>query len=168
MTCVKNLLASANAPAPGTGAGLVSSAQALMGQKKYKEAIEIYGQVLQQAPKDQSVHYQVAMANYFMMAEAAQAVQAANDEQIKAMAATPLVQADVDKAEAKKDELTKVTLESRDAAIDSLARVVAIGGAGPAMTDARKMLDALYQNKKGSREGEDQLIADKKKELGLP
>lgn len=161
---VKNLLASANGA--GAGASLVSSAQALMGQKKYQEAIELYGQALQQNPKDQAVHYQVAVAHYYMMAEAAQTVQTANDEQIKAMIATPVVQADVDKAAARKEQFTKATLERRDAAIESLAKAVAIGG-GPVTADAKKMLDALYQNKKGSLDGEDQFIADKKKELGV-
>lgn len=161
---VKNLLASANGA--GAGQSLVSSAQALIGQKKYQEAIEIFGQALQQNPKDQAVHYQVAVAHYYLMAEAAQAVQTANDEQIKAMIATPVVQPDVDKAAAKKVQSTKATLERRDAAIESLAKAVAIGG-GPMTADAKTMLDALYQNRKGSLEGEDQLIADKKKELGV-
>jgi tetratricopeptide (TPR) repeat protein len=164
MTRVKNLLASANAPAAG-GTSLVGSAQALLQQKKYKEALEIYGQVLQQTPKDQSVHYQVAVANYYMLSDAVQIVQTANDEQIKAMLAKPLVQADVDKAAARKDEFTKLTMAHRDAAIESLAKAVAIGG--PITPDAQKMLDALYTNRKGSLEGLPELIAEKKKELGV-
>ncbi|MND08517.1 hypothetical protein D3C83_311720 [compost metagenome] len=55
----------------------------------------------------------------------------------------------------------------RDAAIDSLAKAVAIGGPGPITADAKKMLDALYTNRKGSLEGQDELIAEKKKELGV-
>jgi len=165
---VKNIVASANAPAPGAAAApsaALASAQALMQQKKYQEAIDIYGQALKQNPKDPAVHYQIAMAHYYLMAEAAQAAQAANDEQIKAMLATPSVKADVDKAAAKKEASTKVTLERRDAAIESLASVIAI--AGPSAADPKKMLDALYLNKKGSMEGIDQFIADKKKELGV-
>jgi tetratricopeptide (TPR) repeat protein len=160
---VKNILASAN----GAGAGqpLVTSAQALMGQKKYQEAIEIYGQALQQNPKDGAVHYQVALANYYLMAEAAQAVQNANDEQVKAMLVTPVVPADVQKAAAKKDEATKTTFAHRDAAMESLAKAVAIGG--PNTADMKKMLEALYQNKNSSLDGVDQLIADKKRELGV-
>jgi len=167
---VKNLLASANgAPAGAAGAGpspLMSSAQGLMGQKKYQEAIDVYGQILQQNPRDQVVYYQLALANYYWMADAAQGVQAANDEQIKAMVATPVVQADVEKAATKKAQLTKEALEHRDAAIESFAKMMAIG-ASPNTADAKKMLDALYQNKTGSLDGEDQLIADKKKELGV-
>jgi tetratricopeptide (TPR) repeat protein len=163
MTRVKNIVASGNAaPAAAGPSALVSSAQALMNQKKYSEAVEIYGQALQQSPKDASLHYQVALAHYYVMAEAAQTVQAANDEQIKAMNAN--AQADVEKAAAKKEQFTKLTLEKRDAAIDSLAKALAIAGTN---ADAKKMFDALYQNKKGSLEGQDQLIAEKKKELGL-
>ena len=60
---MNNLLASANGAPAGAAAGssLVSSAQALMGQKKYQEALEIYGKALQQNPKDAAVHYQVAL-----------------------------------------------------------------------------------------------------------
>ena len=163
---VKNLIAAASGPAPGSGPALASSAQTLMGQKKYQEALAIYAQILQQNPKDPAVHYQTAMAHYFLMADAAQGVQAANDDQIKAMVATPVVQADVDKAAARKDLLTKTTLERRDAAIESLAKAIAIGGAA-SPADVKKMLDALYLNKTGSLDGEDQLIADKKKELGI-
>ncbi len=168
---VKNLVASANAPAGRGGAApaanpLVTSAQALMGQKKYQEAIDTFGQALQQNPKDQALHYQVAVANYYIMADAVQNVQNANDEQVKAMLATPVVKADVDKAAAKKEEYTKITMDRRDAAIEALAKAVAVGG--PLTADAKKMLDPLYTNRKGSLEGQDQLIADKKKELGIP
>ena len=83
-----------------------------------------------------------------MMADAAQTVQAANEDQIKAMVATPVVQADVEKAAAKKEQFTKVTLERRDEAIESLARVLAIGG-GSAAADTKKMLDALYHRSNG-------------------
>jgi tetratricopeptide (TPR) repeat protein len=167
MTRNKNLIASANAPAAaaGTGTSLVGSAQGLMAQKKYQEAIPVYEQALKQNPKDQAVHYQVAVAHYYLLSEAVQVVQTANDEQIKAMVATPVVQADVEKAAAKKDQFTKVTMAHRDAAIESLAKAVAIGG--PVTADAKKMLDALYQNRKGSLEGQDQLIEEKKKELGV-
>jgi tetratricopeptide (TPR) repeat protein len=167
MARVKKLVESANAPAAASGPSpLVKSAQDLMAQKKYAEALDIYGQALQQSPKDALIHYQIALAHYYLMAEAAQGVQAANDEQVKAMIATPVVQADVDKAAAKKEQLTKVTMEKRDAAIDSLAKTMALLGSN-ASADAKKMLDALYQNKKGSLEGQDQLIAEKKKELGI-
>jgi tetratricopeptide (TPR) repeat protein len=167
MTRNKNLIASANAPAAGAGAGPspVGSGQALMGQKKYKEAIEMFDQALKQNPKDQAVHYLVALANYYLLSDAVQVVQTANDEQIKAMIATPVVPADVEKAAAKKEQFTKVTLEHRDAAIESLAKAVAIGG--PVTADAKKMFDALYQNRKGSLEGQDQLVEEKKKELGV-
>ncbi len=165
MARLKNLVAAANAPAAAGGPSpLVKSAQDLMTQKKYPEALEIYGQALQQTPKDASVHYQVALAHYYIMADAAQNVQLANDEQIKAMLATPTVQADVDKAAAKKDQFTKLTLEKRDAAIEALAKTLAIVGTNP---DAKRLFDALYQSKKGSLEGQDVLIAEKKKELGL-
>jgi tetratricopeptide (TPR) repeat protein len=165
---VKNLLAGANggaAPAAGGGNAVMASARALLEQKKYQEAIEIYQQALQQNPKEQTLHYQVAVANYYMMADAIQTVQAANDEQIKAMIATPVVQADVQKAATRKDEFTKITMDRRDAAIEALGKAIAVGG--PLSADAKKMLDPLYQNKKGSLEGQDQFIAEKKKELGV-
>lgn len=166
LTRVKNLVASANA-APAAAGGpspLVKSAQDLMTQKKYSEALPIYAQALAASPKDASLHFQVALAHYYLMAEAAQTVQTANDEQIRAMIATPVVQADVDKAAAKKDQFTKLTLEKRDAALEALAKTLAIAGTN---ADAKKLFDALYQNKKGSLEGQDALIAEKKKELGL-
>jgi tetratricopeptide (TPR) repeat protein len=165
LTRSKNLVAAASAPAPGAGPSpLVKSAQDLMTQKKYPEALEIYAQALQQNPKDPSVHYQVALAHYYIMADAAQTVQTANDEQIKAMIATPVVQADVDKAAARKDQFTKLTLEKRDAALEALGKTLAIVGTNP---DAKRLFDALYQSKKGSLEGQDLFIAEKKKELGL-
>lgn len=167
MTRNKNIVASANAPAAGAGAGtsLVGSGQSLMGQKKYQEAIAVFDQALKQNPKDQAVHYLVALSNYYLLADAVQVVQTANDEQIKAMIATPVVQADVDKAAARKEQFTKVTMDHRDAAIESLAKALAIGG--PVTADAKKMFDALYQNRKGSLEGQDQLIEEKRKELGV-
>jgi tetratricopeptide (TPR) repeat protein len=165
MTRVKNLVASANAPAAGAGPSpLAKSAQDLMVQKKYPEALEIYAKVVEQNPKDALIHYQVALAHYYIMADAAQNVQQANDEQIKAMIATPTVQADIDKAAAKKEQFTKLTLEKRDAAIDALAKTLAIIATN---ADAKRLFDALYQSKKGSLEGQDLLIAEKKKELGL-
>ncbi len=147
-------------------AGVLKSAQDLMAQKKYQEAIDMYKAALKDYPKDSDLNFSLAVAHYYVMSDAAQGVQAANDEQIKAMAATPVVQADVDKAAAKKEQLTKATLDSRDAAIEALGKTLAIGNPKVA-AQAKQLFDALYQNKNKSMDGADQFIADKKKELGL-
>jgi len=167
----KDLVASANAssaPAGGGGGGNAASAalnsvQGLLSEKKYKEAVDVLTQALQQFPKEGAIHYNIGLANYMLMSEAAQGAQSANDDQIKAMLAN--AKDDETKAAAKKEQLTEEALKRRDAALEGFGKAVAAGGSAPA--ESRKLLDALYQNKKGSMEGIDQFIADKKKEIGL-
>jgi hypothetical protein len=166
MTRNKNLSSApaAGAAAPGGGANAaVKAAQDLMTAKKYTEAIAAYGDILKQNPKDQGVQFQHALANYYLMADSAKEVQNANDDQIKALSEKN--NAEAAKAAAKQEQLTKVTMDARDAALEAFGKTVAIGG--PSTAEAKKVLDALYQNKKGDLNGLDQFIADKKKELGV-
>jgi hypothetical protein len=84
---------------------------------------------------------------------------------MKAMTEKPTNQPVADEAKAKMEAASKTALDYRDKAIDSFARAVAITGA--LTEEAGRYLDSLYKNKNGSLEGKEQLIAEKKKELGL-
>lgn len=163
----KNLAAGPAAPAaaaaPNAASAALASAQGLMQQKKYPEAIAAFGEVLKQAPTNQGIQYQQALANYYLMADSAKEVQNANDDMLKASAAKN--QAEAEKAAARQEQMTKVTMDARDAALEAFLKTVAIGG--PNTAEAKKVLDALYQNKTGSLDGLDQAIADKKKSMGI-
>jgi hypothetical protein len=142
-------------------------APVLLSQNKFAEAQEHLAVALKSNPKDQAAQFQYGFASVNLAGVAARDAQDANTALVKAMTATPPNQADVDAAKAKVEAASKRAMEQRDIAIDALAKAIAIGTAPPVNAEAKRYLDAFYKNKAGSLDGEDQLIADKKKELGL-
>ena len=138
----------------------------LITQQKFAEAQEHLSIALKANPKDHQSQYLTGFVNAALAGLSARAAQDANDALIKAQLEKPVNQANVDAAKAKVDAASKEALQHRDDAVDSFARAVAIGG--PLTEQAKTLLDNVYKNKNnGSLDGEDQLIADKKKELGL-
>jgi|KBSSwiStaDraftv2_1062776.scaffolds.fasta_scaffold03646_12 hypothetical protein len=132
-------------------------------QKKYADARDHLEAVLKADPKNQEAQYRHGFASVNLMGEAVRTAQDANTAMMKAAAAQN--QAETDAAKAKQETAQKTALELRDVALDSLAKAVAIGG--PYTEQAKPLFDSLYQNKNKSMDGADQLIVDKKKELGL-
>jgi tetratricopeptide (TPR) repeat protein len=144
----------------------------LFQQQKFAEAQEHLSIALKTNPKDQAAQFQYGFISVNLAGVSAKDAQEANNNLVRAMTATPTVPADVDAAKAKVEAASKQALVHRDNAIDALAKAVALGslptGSNPGMTaEAKRYLDAMFTNKNGSLTGEDQLIADKKKELGL-
>jgi hypothetical protein len=136
------------------------------GQNKFKEANEHFLLFLQTNPKDHTMHYRVGFASMNLMAQAAQDAQTANDDLIRAMTAKPTNAEAVATFKAKVESESAAALGYRDAAMDSFARALAIGG--QFAPQAKQLLDSLYSNKNKSLDGEDQFIAAKKTELGIP
>jgi hypothetical protein len=135
----------------------------LFAQKKFADARDHLEAVLKADPKNQEAQYRHGFANVSLMGEAAKAAQDANTAMMKATVAQNKAEADA--AMAKQESAQKEALELRDAALDSMARALAIGG--PYTEQAKQLFDSLYQNKNKSMDGADKLIADKKSELGL-
>src|SRR5262249_42619046 len=135
----------------------------LFAQKKFADARDHLEWVLKADPKNQEAQYRHGFASVNLMGEAVKAAQDANTAMMRAAAAQN--QAETDAAKAKQESAQKQALELRDAALDSLAKAVAIGG--PYTEQAKPLFDSLYQNKNKSMDGADQLIAQKKSELGL-
>ncbi len=138
---------------------------AALSQNKFKDAAEHYEKALKANPKDHANQFRYGFANLNLIQAVVQSIQAASDDYDRARIATPVVQADVDAAKAKVEAQSQVALDLRDAAMDSLAKAVAISG--QFTEQAKKLLDNLYENKNKSLDGEDQFIASKKTELGL-
>jgi tetratricopeptide (TPR) repeat protein len=135
----------------------------LFAQRKYADAREHIEFMLKDNPKNQEAQYRHGFASVNLMGEAVKTAQDANTAMLKAAAASN--KAEQDAAMAKQESAQRQALELRDAALDSLAKAVAIGG--PYTEQAEPLFKSLYQNKNKSMEGADKLIADKKVELGL-
>lgn len=132
-------------------------------QQKFAEARDHLEAVLKADPKNQEAQYRHGFASVNMMGAAAKAAQDANAAAIKARLESKIPEADV--ALAKQEASQKEALELRDVALESMARALAIGGNYSAQ--AKPLFDSLYQNKNNSMDGADQLIAQKKAELGI-
>ena len=135
----------------------------LITQRKFSEAREHIEAVLKADPKNQEAQFRHGFASVNMMGEAAKAAQDANLEMLKA--STEQKTADVDAAMKKQDFAQRAALELRDAALDSLAKAMAL--TGPYTEQAKPLFEGLYNNKFKSLDGADKLIAEKKAELGL-
>lgn len=133
-------------------------------ESKWKEANAEFALALKANPKDHVTQYRAGFASANLMAAAAQAAQTANTA---AAAATTAKANAITIAEltAKQEGFSKEALEHRDAAIEFMAKAAALGG--QFASQAKQLLDGMYQNKHNSLEGEDLLIAQKKTELGL-
>jgi hypothetical protein len=135
----------------------------LFAQQKYADARDHLEAVLKADPKNQEAYYRHGFASVNLMTEAVKAAQDANTAALKAAASSN--EAEKTAALAKQESAQKQALELRDAALDSLAKAVAVGG--QYTEKAKPLFDSLYQNKNKSMDGAEQLIGDKKKELGL-
>ena len=138
-------------------------AEPLFGEGKFKEAREHLEFAIKANPKDQVAQYRHGFATANMMIAAAGVAREANDAYLRAMADKKNEEAVA--ARTKMEAASQEALELRDVALESMARALAIGGQ---MTQqAKQLFDNLYQNKNRSLDGADQLIAQKKAELGL-
>jgi Tfp pilus assembly protein PilF len=135
----------------------------LFNQKKFADARDHLEAVLKADPKNQEAQYRHGFASVNLMGEAVKAAQDANTAALKAAASQN--EAEKAAALAKQESAQKQALELRDAALDSLARAVAIGGTYT--EQAKPLFDSLYNNKNKSMDGADKLIKEKKDELGL-
>lgn len=135
-------------------------------QQKFNEAKEHLQLALKANPKDQATQYRLGFADVNLMGVAAKAAQDAQNDAIKALSAKPVDQTAADAAKTKMETSSKEALALRDSALESLARALAIGG--PITEQAGQIFDNLYKSKNnGSLDGKEQLIAQKKTELGL-
>jgi tetratricopeptide (TPR) repeat protein len=129
----------------------------------YEKAVDEYLQTLKATPKDGVAWYRLGLA-YNGQASAAtkkylEALKAENDA-IAAKADRP----QIDEFKAKREALETELRDKRDKAIDALAGAVAVGGT--ASQPAKDQLSKLYQQKNGSTEGLEELINQKKQQLG--
>jgi tetratricopeptide (TPR) repeat protein len=139
---------------------------ALFLEQKFKEADEKLSIALKANPKDHVNQFRLGFSNISLAGDAAKAASAANDDLIKAMTATPVQTEAVDAAKAKVEAESQNALKHRDMAIEALAKAVAIGGQFG--SQAKQLLDSLYQSKNKSLDGLDAFLGQKKAELGLP
>ena len=132
---------------------------------QYPEAIVEYEIALKADPKDAVDQWRLGLA-YQGLARTAQGpvVEAYNKWNDARVAKAD--QAVIDDLDAQRISLEKAFKEKRDKAIDTLAKAVALGGAVAPL--ARPTLETLYKSShEGSLEGLDNLIAEKKAELGV-
>ena len=131
---------------------------------EYPKAIEEYDIAIKSAPKDAVSHFRLGLAYEYQAADASKALVEAIDAENKAKTAKA-EQSLLDELVAKRQAMEEDARTKRDKAIDELVSAVAIGGvvAQPARTE----LEKLYKVKNNdSLEGLDQLIAQKKTQLG--
>jgi hypothetical protein len=133
-------------------------------QNKFKEANDAYALALKFNPKDHATNFRSGFASLNLAVQSAQAVQKANED-MKALG-PGITKPMLDDLTAQQQAREKEALAHRDAAIDSLARAVAIGG--PFLEQAKQLLSNTYANKNKDTTGLDQFIASKKSELGIP
>ena len=135
----------------------------LIAQKKFQDAREHLEAVIKSDPKNQEAHYRYGFATVNLMGEAAKAANDANLAMLRAVQEQK--PADVEANKVKQTTSERESLELRDAAIDSLAKALAVGG--PYTDPAKQLFESLYTNKNKSLEGADKLIAEKKAELNV-
>jgi tetratricopeptide (TPR) repeat protein len=133
-------------------------------ENKFKEANAAYEAALKFNPKDHATQFRSGFASLNLAVASAQAAQTVNTDLQAASKSNATAM--ITELSAKQEALEKEALAHRDAALDSLAKAVAIGG--QFSTQAKTLLDNTYQSKNKSLDGEDQFIAAKKAELGLP
>jgi hypothetical protein len=133
-------------------------------QNKFKEANEAYAAALKYNPKDHAINFRSGFASLNLAVQSAQAAQKVNADMQALGANAPKTM--LDDLTGQQQALEKEALTHRDVAIDSLAKAVAIGGQFSAQ--AQQLLGNAWQSKNQSPAGQDQLIAAKKAELGIP
>lgn len=133
-------------------------------KQQFKEAGDSFSTALKSNPKDHTTQFRAGFASINLAGMAAQSAQTANEDLSTAIKANASANT-ITELTAKKAALEKEALEHRDAAIESMAKALALGG--QFAPQAKQLLDSIYQSKNRSLEGEDQLIAAKKAELGV-
>ena len=129
----------------------------------YPKAIEQYSAVSKSNPKDAVARFYLGLAYRNQAADAGKvAVEAVNALNVAKTARAP--QPEIDELDARRQGLQDDFQKKIDSALDELAAAVAIGG--PVAQQARDALEKLYASKNGSLDGLDQLIAQKKAQLG--
>jgi tetratricopeptide (TPR) repeat protein len=134
-------------------------------QQKFKEADEHFVTYLKSNPRDHVKQFRHGFSLLGLAAISASEAQMANNELLAALAAKPTDQAKVDAAQARQDAASKQALANRDGAVEALAKALAITGQYD--TQAKELFNNAYKSKTGSLDGQEQLIAEKKKELGI-
>jgi len=135
-----------------------------LNRQEYPVAVTEFQSALKSTPKDGVSHYRLGLVFQAQASEASKALVEAINAENKAKidrAEQPVI----DELVAKRQGIETDAREKRDKAIDELATAVAIGGV--VMQPAREALERLYKVKNNdSLEGLDQLIAQKKTQLG--
>lgn len=133
-----------------------------LNRQEYDQSVEEYGAAVKENAKDGIAQYRLGLAYQGQAGAAGRALQDAVKAENDAKAAKA---ENVSELVSKREALEKTAREKRDLAIDSLAKAVAIGGV--VAQPAREQLERLYKLKNNdSLEGLDQLIAEKKSQLG--
>jgi lipopolysaccharide biosynthesis regulator YciM len=136
-----------------------------LNRAEYDLSAEKYEGALKTNPKDGISQYRIGLAYQYQASEATKAVVAAITAENDAKAARA-EEAVVNELVSKRETLEADARGKRDKAIDSFARAVAIGGV--VAQPAREQLERLYKAKNNDvLDGLDQLINDKKTELGV-
>jgi hypothetical protein len=159
-------------------------------KKDYPACVKAYEDLIKLSPKDSDAHYRMGLCIYFQYASAYNAAILTNREYIDfvnecnkdSSCESDEKKPKVEAFQKTEDEQKGIYRDFRTKAIDAFAKVVAIGGAGPEVGASRTQLETLYKQSKGEGiqrkpedpptpdstllEGLDDLIAQKKKELG--
>ena len=135
-----------------------------LNNQDYTKATSEYETALKSLPKDGLAHFRLGLAYQFLAADASKVLVEAIDAENKAKSERA-EQSLLDELVAKRQAREEDARGKRDKAIDELVTAVAIGGV--AGQPAREQLEKLYKVKNNdSLEGLDQLIAQKKSQLG--
>ncbi|PYS06354.1 MAG: hypothetical protein DMG12_04420, partial [Acidobacteria bacterium] len=135
-----------------------------LNRQDYAKSVQEFDAALKSAPKDGVSHYRLGLVYQSLASEASKAlVEAINAE--NAAKTAKAEQPAIDELVAKRQGVEADARQKRDKAIDELATAVAIGGV--VGQPAREALERLYKVKNNdSLEGLDQLIAQKRSQLG--
>jgi tetratricopeptide (TPR) repeat protein len=135
--------------------------------REFDKSISSFETALKSIPKDAIAHYRLGTAYQFQTADASKLLVSTIQEK-NAAAAARADQVQIDELEARRQGVEQDLNEKRDKAINELATAVALGGV--VAQPAREALTKLYQTKTpdGSTTGLDELIAQKKSQLGTP
>ena len=138
-----------------------------LNNRDYPKATEHYETALKSIPKDGVAHFRLGLAYQFLTSDASRLLVDSIKAENEAKAARA-EQFQIDELVAKRQGVETQLNDRRDKAIDQLATAVAIGGV--VTQPAREALTKLYQSKTpdGSTSGLDELIAQKKTQLGTP
>ncbi len=124
----------------------------------YDKAVEPLTEATKATPKDGGPWYLLGLSfnqQYQAAVKKAEASREQTNTLIKNRAGT----LEIEDSRATTEALQEVARGKRDQALDALASSVALGG--PTATDAKKQLERIYTQSKGSTDGLDQLIAQK-------